>query len=83
MPKTPKWTGTAQMGQMECFSSSFLDWILELSIEDAVIWLLTSGPSPLAASCPGRQIHWESGNQVRSSEFFGRIHALSRIDKFN
>ena len=37
---------------------------------------------------PGRQILWEPGNQVptkciSSSEFFGRIHALPRIDKFN
>ena len=42
----------------------------------------------MAYSHAGRQILWEPGNQVPTkclslSEFFGRIHALSRIDKFN
>ena len=41
-----------------------------------------------AGAEPGRQIHWELGNQVptkciSSSKFFGRIHALLRIHKFN
>ena len=36
----------------------------------------------------GRQIHWEPGNQVptkciSSSEFFGRIHTLFQVDRFN